>query len=191
MGITESKIEMTDRLRYEGLWTEACVYRDKVRRRLRAEGMSRQEAGHTAWQAVQQRYPSEDPPQVKALQSLLVSAFFGPSAHGDTGQQKEFLAVWFALHLVESLAQFRDVPREHLHLARHRFRKMPGEDAPNGGFARFVLAILEPTEFRVVAEKTFREQLEMMDEEHCERRYVQDALHRIDIAVTTTAEDAA
>ena len=137
---------------------------------------------------MQQRYPSEDPPQVKALQSLLVSAFFGPSAHGDTGQQKEFLAVWFALHLVESLVQFRDVPREHLHLARHRFRKMPGEDASNGAFARFVLAILEPTEFRVVAEKTFLEQRGIMHEDHCERRYVQAALHRIDSAVTTTAE---
>ena len=191
MGIAESKIETTDRLRYEGLWTEACVYRDKVRRRMRAEGISRQEAGHAAWQAVRERYPSEDPPQVKALHSLLVDAFFGPSAHGDTGQQKEFLAVWFALHLVESLVQFRDVPSDHLHLARHRIRKMPGEDAPNEGFATFVLALLEPTEFRAVAEKTFREQLGIMHEEHCERRYVQDALHRIDSVVTTTAEDAA
>ena len=85
MSAAESKIELTDRLRYEGLWTEACVYRDKVRRRLRAEGISRQEAGHAAWQAVRERYPSEDPPQVKALHSLLVDASFGPSAHGGTG----------------------------------------------------------------------------------------------------------
>jgi len=191
MGTTESKIETTDRLRYEGLWTEASLYRDEVRRRLRAEGMSRQEAGHAAWQAVRERYPSEDPPQVKALHFLLVDASFGPSAHGGTGQQKEFLAVWFAFHLMESLVQFRDVPSEHLHLARHRIRKMPGEDAPNQGFATFVLALLEPTEFRVVAEKTFLEQRGIMHEDHCERRYVQAALHRVDSAVTTTAEDAA
>jgi len=65
--------------------------------------MSRQEAGHTAWQAVRERYPSEDPPQVKALHSLLVDAFYGPSAHGDNELKKEFLAVWFAFQLMESL----------------------------------------------------------------------------------------
>jgi len=54
---TESKIEATDRLRAEGLWGEASVYRDEQRRRLRAEGMPRREAAKKAWELMLEKYP--------------------------------------------------------------------------------------------------------------------------------------
>ena len=37
----ESKIEATDRLRQDGLWEEALLYRDEVKSCLRTEGKSR------------------------------------------------------------------------------------------------------------------------------------------------------
>ena len=44
----ENKIEATDRLRQDGLWEEASLYRDAVKRCLRAEGKSRKEANSLA-----------------------------------------------------------------------------------------------------------------------------------------------
>ena len=53
----ESRIEATDRLRREKRWDEASQYRDEVRKRLRDEGKSRQEASDEAWDAMLEQFP--------------------------------------------------------------------------------------------------------------------------------------
>jgi hypothetical protein len=42
--MTESKIVATDRLRKEGRWEEASLWRDNKRKQLRAEGKSKTDA---------------------------------------------------------------------------------------------------------------------------------------------------
>jgi len=60
----ESKIDATDRLRREGRWEEAQRYRDEVRKKLRADGMKRTEAGEAAWDAMLDKYrPLADAPE--------------------------------------------------------------------------------------------------------------------------------
>lgn len=53
----ESKIEATHRLRNECRWSEACLYRDEVRTRLRAAGKPKIEAAEQAWIAMIEKYP--------------------------------------------------------------------------------------------------------------------------------------
>jgi len=53
----ESKIDATHRLRREGRWQEASLYRDEVRKQLRSEGRKRQEANEAAWEAMFENYP--------------------------------------------------------------------------------------------------------------------------------------
>jgi len=55
--MSESRIAATDRLRREGRWDEASIYRDQVRKRLRGEGIDRTEAGDRAWQEMLEKYP--------------------------------------------------------------------------------------------------------------------------------------
>ena len=54
---TESKIVATERLRSEGRWEEASLYRDEQRRRLREEGMTRREAREESWRLTLKKYP--------------------------------------------------------------------------------------------------------------------------------------
>ena len=53
----ESKIATTDRLRREGRWEDASQYREETRRKLRADGKSKNEAGEAAWVAMLEKYP--------------------------------------------------------------------------------------------------------------------------------------
>ena len=63
--MTESKIEATDRLRQEGRWSEASLYRDRVREELRSGGMKRKEAREAAWIAMFKRFPPLEPEQAE------------------------------------------------------------------------------------------------------------------------------
>lgn len=53
----ESKIEATHRLRQEGRWEAASLYRDEVRKRHRSDGMKRSEANEAAWESMLNEYP--------------------------------------------------------------------------------------------------------------------------------------
>jgi hypothetical protein len=59
----ESKIDLTERLRREGRWVEACKFKDETVKKLRAEGMKRAEAGEQAWQKMAEAYPPLPPPK--------------------------------------------------------------------------------------------------------------------------------
>ena len=55
--MNESKVELTDRLRREGRWSEASKLKDTALADFRAKGMKRDEAGAAAWEAMAEAYP--------------------------------------------------------------------------------------------------------------------------------------
>jgi len=55
--MSESKIVATDRLRKEGRWEEASLWRDNKRKQLRAEGKSKTDANDASWQAMTESFP--------------------------------------------------------------------------------------------------------------------------------------
>ncbi len=64
--MSESKIELTERLRREGRWAEASKFKDETVKKLREGGMKRSEANEQAWEEMAQAFPplppSADPP---------------------------------------------------------------------------------------------------------------------------------
>ena len=62
--MSESQLAAMDRLRREGRWTVASIFRDEARRRLRDEGKPRQEANQAAWAAMIAEYPPLDESEV-------------------------------------------------------------------------------------------------------------------------------
>jgi hypothetical protein len=48
--MSESKIQLNERLRHEGRWEEACLWEDAKIKELRAQGMKRSETQEEAWQ---------------------------------------------------------------------------------------------------------------------------------------------
>ncbi len=55
--MNESKVELMDRLRREGRWSEASKFKDTALADFRAKGMKRDEAGAAAWEATAEAYP--------------------------------------------------------------------------------------------------------------------------------------
>ena len=55
--MAESKITATDRLRKEGRWEEASLWRDDKRKQLRAEGHTKAKANEASWQAMTEAFP--------------------------------------------------------------------------------------------------------------------------------------
>jgi hypothetical protein len=53
----ESRIDATDRLRREGRWAEASLFRDATIKQLRADGICRTEASEAAWDRMLDKYP--------------------------------------------------------------------------------------------------------------------------------------
>ena len=53
----ESKADATSRLRREGRWEEASLYRERQRLQLREQGMSRKEAKEAAWTGMMTEFP--------------------------------------------------------------------------------------------------------------------------------------
>lgn len=78
--MTESKIEITERLRGEGRWSEASRYKDETLRGLRAEGMKKAEAAEEAWRRMAEKFPPQAAPvpcevgEAGALSPEVVSA---------------------------------------------------------------------------------------------------------------------
>lgn len=53
----ESKLDLANRLRNDGRWPEASLWKDEKIKELRAAGMKRPEAQLKAWEATEQKYP--------------------------------------------------------------------------------------------------------------------------------------
>ena len=64
--MTESKIGATDRLRKEGRWEEASLWRDNKRKQLRAEGHAKTKASDTSWQAMIEVFPPLPQEEIEA-----------------------------------------------------------------------------------------------------------------------------
>lgn len=58
----ESKIALTDRLRREGRWEAATLFKDAVFEELRSAGIRGQQAKDTAWAEMARRFPPLPPP---------------------------------------------------------------------------------------------------------------------------------
>ena len=88
----ESKIELTDRLRREDRWTAASLYRDQLRKRLRAERMPRKQANEESWRLMAEEFP----PVGEDVRHFLVWATFFPNrVMKGRPVEPEFPAVWF------------------------------------------------------------------------------------------------
>ena len=57
----ESKIELHDRLRRQGKWNEAALWKDAKIKELRASGVKRAEAKEEAWRLMAERFPPPPP----------------------------------------------------------------------------------------------------------------------------------
>ena len=151
MAVTESKIELTDRLRRQGLWGEASKYKDEVKDRLRTEGHSRKEAGELAWAEMQKRYPAKDPPEVRDFYTALADGAYELTT--PRGDAAEFTDVWFALRILEAIGRYEAMPSEQRHLARHKIRQTLDDEPPRGGLVALTLALVEREDFRTTAER--------------------------------------
>ena len=59
--MTESKIELHDRLRRQGKRREAASWKDAKIKELRSQGLKRAEAGDEAWRLMAEKYPPPPP----------------------------------------------------------------------------------------------------------------------------------
>ena len=59
--MTESKIELTERLRREGRWAEASKFKDTALKEFRGKGMKKAPAAEEAWEAMAKAYPPMPP----------------------------------------------------------------------------------------------------------------------------------
>ena len=181
MAVTESKIELTDRLRRQGLWGEASKYKDEVKDRLRTEGHSRKEAGELAWAEMQKRYPAKDPPEVRDFYTALADgAYELTTPRGDAAEKSEFTEVWFALRILEAIGRYEAMPSEQRHLARHKIRQTLDDEPPRGGLVALTLALVEREDFRTTAERILRNQVTLMPDDDCDRRCIEEMLVRLD-----------
>jgi hypothetical protein len=109
----ESRIEVTDRLRREGRWGEASVFRDDERRRLRTEGTPKTEAIDAAWQAMIDRFPPipAEPVQLP-LDETDLSVDYAVLAErlGDSRPDLTRDSLWVYEHLENKQIQVSDAP---------------------------------------------------------------------------------
>jgi hypothetical protein len=94
----ESKIQATDRLRREGRWEEASLYKDKMRTELKGKGIPRTEANEQSWKKMVETFPPQD-----GEQNGLVSR----EAFGDVDIARD--ANWVYRHLDPSI-ETEDAP---------------------------------------------------------------------------------
>ena len=98
----ESKIDVTHRLQREGRWTQASLYRERERNRLRSEGWKRADAREEAWRLMIDRFQPKDS---DAFNSACTLEFLPPIVM-DTEYQPVVSVAWLGLWkvLVEPMA---------------------------------------------------------------------------------------
>ena len=127
--MTESKIELTERLRREGRWSEASLFKDETLRKLRSDGMTKADAGEEAWRRMAAKFPpladtgkpTPDAPDAAGAESL------PPQRPGGTEPDIEAMLDETDDGLPVDLVQ--DV----LWCYSNMNRRVGPEDAPSGG----------------------------------------------------------
>lgn len=66
----ESKIDLTNRLKREGRWGEASLFKDEKIKAQRAAGMHRPEAQAEAWEAMAEKFPHVEIPEPEGKEGL-------------------------------------------------------------------------------------------------------------------------
>lgn len=84
--MAESKIELTERLRREGRWSEAMAWKDGKIKELRAAGKRKADAADEAWRLLAEKYPPLPPPEPHRKQD-------GPGDDGSEDEEDEFDAL--------------------------------------------------------------------------------------------------
>ena len=123
--MTESKIDLTDRLRREGRWAEASKFKDTARADFRAKGMKRDEAAEAAWAAMAAAYPPLPAPEPVPEPE---PAPPGESAAVDDSGGMEVLPAWIDDAAPPDLT--RDIKWVYQHLENKGARP---EQAPSAG----------------------------------------------------------
>lgn len=82
----EHELKEYQRLRAEGQWTAASEFRDAERKRLRAAGRNRQQARDESWEAMLEKYPSQEG-QTPARQSAVAMDRWSETDAADSESQ--------------------------------------------------------------------------------------------------------
>ena len=193
MGIAESKIETTDRLRRQGKWEEASRFKDQAKQRHRDAGKSRQEANRLAWEAVQEKFPPV-PPEAEELLNRVMAVRHPPRGQdGEDDDELQFQKVWFAHHMVRVLMQYFHIPDANKRWACCLITECLLENAPDpNSYVLVIMSILDPGEFSKHMGETLTKRIirtKGTDERSVAlRAELGCILHRLDSAVTMTAE---
>jgi hypothetical protein len=109
----ESKIGATDRLRKEGRWAEASLWRDEKRKQLRAEGLSKAEANEASWQAMIEQFPpletTVDGPSKGSLSNVVELVDFDPDNYDSPTDISGDIA-WTYANLARKGVEAEDAP---------------------------------------------------------------------------------
>jgi hypothetical protein len=124
--MTESKIEIVERLRREGRWPEASLFKDTAVKDFRSKGVGRAEATQAAWEAMATAYPPLAP--IEGSASKVPDTASG-NPRGHDGYDEELIDV-DALIAKRPHDFARDVAWVYEHLAD---RNVKPQDAPGAG----------------------------------------------------------
>ena len=109
--MTESKIVATDRLRKEGRWEEASLWRDNNRKQFRAEGKSKTDANDASWQAMIEQFPplQTDGPSKGSLSNVVeLLDFDSDDYNGSTNLSRDI--EWTYENLAMKGIEAKDAP---------------------------------------------------------------------------------
>ena len=109
----ESKIDATDRLRHEGRWAEASVWRDEKRKQLRTDGQTKAGSNEESWDAMLKQFPrlppSEYAPAAGSSTDGLELVETSPGDHdGPTDLVRD--ALWVYENLARKGVEAKDAP---------------------------------------------------------------------------------
>jgi hypothetical protein len=128
--MTESKIELTERLRREGRWAEASKLKDTAMQEFRGKGMKRDEASDAAWEAMATAFPPL-PPAEESISEVPNMATGNP--HGYGGHDEDLIALDALLKRIGD-QQSPDLIRDSLWVYQHLAnRNAKPENAPSLG----------------------------------------------------------
>lgn len=100
--MSESRIELTERLRCEHRWDAACIFRDKVRQQGRDDGLTKREANTLAWEKMASKFKPLSKEEMAAYPSTLwviMGKFSLESPKLDNGEEADFADIHFAMYL--------------------------------------------------------------------------------------------
>ena len=89
----ESKLDLANRLRIDGRWGAASLFKDEKIKELRATGMKRPEAQTEAWEAMSEKFPPIEIPEPEEEESKEETVFTPEQLAGlSPGSLKNFAA---------------------------------------------------------------------------------------------------